>query len=84
MTGVKGYDIVRPWIQRGVHLPDFFQPFKGEFNGRVFDSEIPPPMFFQNDNRCADFWEFISDTILKRIEEGSVRYLGRVGVDPPP
>ena len=24
MVGVWGYDVVRPWIHRGVHLPDFF------------------------------------------------------------
>ena len=28
MTGVKGYDVVRPWIHKGVHLPDFFEHFK--------------------------------------------------------
>ena len=33
MTGIKGYDVVRPWIRRGVHLPDFFEHFKGEFKG---------------------------------------------------
>ena len=84
MTGLKGYDIVRPWLHHGVHLPGFFRPFKGEFNGRVFDSAVPPSMFFQNDSRCLDFLDFISSTILKRLEEGSVVYLGRVGVDPPP
>ena len=84
MTGVEGYDGVRPWIHGGVHLPDFLVPFKGELNGRSFDSDVPPPMLFQNDSRCLDFKDFITETITKRIEEGSIMYLGRVGVDPPP
>ena len=84
MTGVKGYDVVRPWVHSGVHIPSFFQPFEGEFNGRVFNSVIPPPMYFQNDSRCLEFEEFITGTIIKRLEEGSMLCLGRVGVDDPP
>ena len=85
MTGVRGYDVVRPWIRRGVHLPDFFEHYKGEFKGREFDSAVPPPMYFQNDNeRIADFTGFVGKTILTRLREGSIKYLGRVGVDPPP
>ena len=85
MTGVRGYDVVRPWIHQGVHIPDFFRHFKGEFNGRSLDSAVPPPMYFQNDGtRCLEFKEFVSETILKRLREGSIKWLGRVGVDPPP
>ena len=85
MVGIRGYDVVRPWIHRGVHLPDFFQHYKGEFKGRDFDSAVPPPMYFQNDNdRIADFTDFVGQTILTRLREGSIKYLGRVGVDPPP
>ena len=85
MTGVRGYDIVRPWIRRGVHVPDFFEHYKGEFRGREFDSAVPPPMYFQNDNvRIAGFVDFVGETILTRLKEGSIKYLGRVGVDPPP
>lgn len=85
MTGVKGYDVVRPWIHRGVHIPDFFQHYKGEYKGRSFDSAIPPPMFFQNDDdKLQDFLPFVGNTILTRLAEGSIKYLGKVGVDPPP
>ena len=85
MASIKGYDTIKPWIHNGVHIPDFFQHYSGTFNGRIFDSDIPPPMYFQNDSvRCHEFKGFIRDTILKRLEEGSMRYLGRVGVDPPP
>ena len=84
MTGIKGYDEVRPWIHNGIHIPNFFQHYKGTFNGRTFDSDVPPPMFFQNDSVCHEFKDFISTTILKRLAEGSMKCLGRVGVDPPP
>ena len=85
MGDVEGYGVVRPWIHRGVHIPDFFQHYKGVFNGRNFDSDVPPPMYFQNDGqRCRDFEEFVTKTILQRLKEGSIKWLGRVGVDPPP
>ena len=85
MTGVKGYGVVRPWVHGGVHLPDFFEHYSGVFRGRHFDSVIPPPMYYQNDNvRCAEFVDFIGRTILTRLAEGSIKWLGRVGVVPPP
>ena len=85
MSGVKGYDVVRPWVHEGVHIPSFFQHYKGVFNGRVFDSSVPPCMYFQNDTtRCNEFKDFVTKTILQRLKEGSIKWLGRVGVDPPP
>ena len=85
MTGVPGYDVVRPWIHGGVHVPSFFQHYSGEFNGRKFDSDVPPPMYFQNDReRCLEFEGFVTKTILQRLKEGSMKWLGRVGIDPPP
>ena len=58
MTGVKGYDVVRPWIHKGVHIPDFFQHYKGEFNGRSFDSVTPPPNVFSERYGCSEFSGF--------------------------
>ena len=85
LSDIPGYDVVKPWLHDGVHVPSFFQHLKGEFNGRVFDSSIPPPMFFQNDReRCLEFKDFITETILQRLYEGSMKWLGRVGIDPPP
>ena len=84
MAGVRGYETVKPWIRNGVHIPSFFRHYKGEFNGRHFDSVEPPCMYFQNDNiRCLEFKDFVSKTILQRLREGSIKWLGRVGVDPP-
>ena len=84
MGAVGGFDLIRGWLRDGVHLPSFFQHFQGEFNGRRFDSAVPPPMYFQNAPVCSEFIGFITNTILKRLEEGSMRVLGKVGVDPPP
>ena len=85
MTNIRGYDVVRPWIHKGVHIPDFFERYTGEYKGRSFDSVVPPPMYFQNDNeRCAEFVDFVGKTIMTRLAEGSIKWLGRVGVVPPP
>ena len=85
MSGVDGYELARPWIRHGVDIPSFFEPFCGPFGkNRFFDSDVPPRMFFQNAPVCAEFVDFITDTISLRLEEGSMCYLGKVGVDPPP
>ena len=85
MGDLPEYAVVRPWIHRGIHIPDFFEHFRGTFNTRVFDSDVPPPMLFQNDyQRCLDFKDFVTTTILQRVKEGSIKWVGRVGVDPPP
>ena len=84
MTGVPGFEVVRPWLRDGVHIPSFFQPYKGVFNGRVFDSATPPPQFYQNAPVCDEFEGFVSDEILKRLAEGSVMHLGELGAVSPP
>ena len=84
MSGIDGYDVVRPWLANGVHIPSFFQHYKGVFNKREFDSDSPPCMFFQNAPICWEYKDFITQTILKRLEEGSMLCLGRVGESPPP
>ena len=84
MSEIDGYSTIRPWLVDGVDIPSFFQHYQGEFNGRIFDSAVPPPMFFQNAPICAEYKDFITNTILKRLEEGSMLCLGRVGESPPP
>ena len=41
-------DMVRAWLGKGVDVSEFFRPFKGNFAGRSWDSNVPPTMFFQN------------------------------------
>lgn len=84
MRGLPGFSVVRPWLKDGVDIPSFFQHYQGEFNGRLLNSSSPPHMLFQNAPICWDYKDFITDTILKRLEEGSMLCLGRVGIDPTP
>jgi hypothetical protein len=78
------FRVVQSWLRGGVHIPSFFEHFKGVHNGRSFDSVIPPPMYYQNDTKCYDWVDFISETILKRVEEGSMVLLGQLGRVTPP
>ena len=84
MSGTVGYEIVRPWLVHKVDIPAFFQHYRGIFNGRHFDSSVPPRMYFQNAPICWDYLDFINGTIKKRLEEGSMICLGKVGESPPP
>lgn len=78
------FGVVEPWLRDGVHIPSFFQHYEGVFNGRVLNSVIPPPMYFQNAPVCQEYSDFISDTITMRLKEGSMLLLGKVGEVPPP
>ena len=85
MSGLPEYDIVRSWIHGGVDKPSFFQHYRGPFGkSRFFDSASPPRMFFQNAPICEEYVSFITDTITLRLEEGSMRCVGKVGIDEPP
>lgn len=84
MVGIPGYSLAQPWLRDGVHIPSFFQHYKGVFNSRNFDSDVPPHMYFQNSPICWEYRDFITETVLKRLEEGSMICLGRVGEAPPP
>jgi hypothetical protein len=78
------FKVVEPWLRDGVDIPSFFRQYKGIFNGRVLNSVVPPPMYFQNAPVCQEFSDFITDTILMRLKEGSMLFLGKVGEVPPP
>ena len=57
---------------------------KRGYKGRSFDSVVPPPMYFQKLVSVVKSKDFICKTILTQLAEGSIKWLGRVGVDPPP
>lgn len=75
---------VRGWLQNGLDIFQFFQPFKGQYRARDFDSSIPPHMYFANAPICRDFVPFINETLIKRLVEGSVELIGRVHEVSPP
>lgn len=72
------------YIRYGVSIFDFMQPFKGDFKGKSFDSDRPPPMIFSNSKSCDQFQEFISESILERVRNGSLCVWGKEGHCQPP
>lgn len=75
---------VRKWLCEGVDFYDFFQQFSGVFKGRHFDSVVPPHMYFQNAPNCIEHIDFIETAIKSGLQSGAIRYVGRMGYDPPP
>ena len=59
-------------LSAGSTFPIFFVPFRGDFQGKFYDSAIPPAAFLPNSKSCLDFDEFISSTILDRVKNGSL------------
>ena len=77
-------DEILSYNVRGVHISDFFVPFKGDFQGKFYNSATPPAAFFPNSKSCLDFVEFISSTILDRVKNGSLLVWEKVGSVQPP
>ena len=72
------------YLSSGVDIRDFFVHFKGNYQGRSYDSSFPPRVTFPNVRRCLDFEQFISSCIVERVSKGSLLVLEEVGaVDPP-
>ncbi len=62
----------------------YFQHFEGTFQQTSYDSDQPPSKQFQNNKICAQFQDFIGQTIHERVAIGAFKLVGRVGeVDPP-
>ena len=62
----------------------FFQHFKGDFKGKAYNSDIPPKAIFENSEICGKYEEFISNTLLERIRNGSMSVWGKRGQCEPP
>ena len=75
---------VLDWIKNFVNIYDFFQPFKGQFKGESFDSQVPPAKIFPNNPSCLAFEEFINDSIVAGLNSGAISFWGKVGESPPP
>ena len=52
------------YLSVGVDVRDFFVHFKGSFQGKYFDSSIPPQNFFPNAKNCANHKVFIYSCII--------------------
>ena len=69
-------------IKEGVRIDRFFKPFKGNFKGSSYDLLLPPPMRLDNAKVCEQFQDFITDTIVDRVNAGVLAVWGRVGEVP--
>lgn len=58
--------------------------FEGTFWGKSYDDSFPPGRFFNNSNKCKKFISFVTNTLLERLQNGSIECLGKVGEVQPP
>ena len=72
------------YLEFGVDVQEFFIKFEDTFQGQVYSSPFPPRALFPNSRRCQAFSEFISNTILDRVANGSLSVWGKVGEVSPP
>ena len=72
----KKNEVLR-YIREGVSIFDFLQPFKGQFKGRNYDSPLPPKMMIENNKIYNEFDDFISNSILERVANGSLSIWGK-------
>ena len=70
---------VLEWLRDGVSVHKFFKHFKGNYKGKAYDSHSPPKRFFKNSQVCSKHVEFIKSELLERVQNGSLRLLGRMG-----
>ena len=72
------------YLRDGVDIHSFFALYKGDFQGKFYDSPIPPSACFPNSKPCQEFTDFISSTISQRFANGSIPVWGKVGECTPP
>ncbi|KAK3742380.1 hypothetical protein QZH41_002606 [Actinostola sp. cb2023] len=70
---------VLDWVKNKVSVVKFFRHLRGSFQGRQFDSDIPPPTLLKNNKSCEGFTQFIDNTLLERVLNGSISVVGKVG-----
>ena len=84
MGGHPKADELYGYLSSLVDIRDFFVHFKGNYQGRSYDSSFPPRVTFPYARRCLDFEQFISSCIVERVSKGSLLVLEDVGaVDLP-
>ena len=58
-------------------------PFKGSYMAVKYESAKPPARVFKNYHSCKQFSQFVTDSILQRIETGAIRVWGKMGEVKP-
>ena len=72
LTGQEKRAEILSYLRDGVDVNSFFAPYKGDFQGKFYDSPIPPSACFPNSKSCEEFTDFISSTISQRLANGSI------------
>ena len=83
MDGYEPAKDVLEWLEHEVDVKKFIKPFKGSFMGVKYESAEPPSRVFRNHYSCKQFSQFVTETILQRIESGAIRVWGKVGEVAP-
>ena len=75
---------VKNWMENKIDINDFVKPFKGRFNGVMYNESSPPAAIFNNYGSCEPFKHEIAAHLEEGLKNGSLELVGRVGeVDPP-
>jgi hypothetical protein len=54
------------------------------FKGKAYDSDMPPKAWIPNALTCQKFSDFVVNTLISRIKDGSLKVWGKVGEYIPP
>ena len=65
-------------------IKKYITNFKGNFWGSEYHHDFPPQRTFNNSNNCQLFTEFITNTIIERLRNGSIDCLGKIDEISPP
>ena len=83
LDGYEPAKDVLEWLEHEVDVKKFIKPFKGSFMGVKYESAEPPSRVFKNHYSCKQFSQFVTETILQRIESGAIRVWGKGGEVAP-
>jgi hypothetical protein len=81
---IPSFAEVKTWLQNGVNFYNFFTHYSGVYRDRVFNSAVPPPMYFPNAPIAYKYETFVTEAILKGLGNGSMKCVGKVERDFPP
>ena len=60
LTGQEKRAEILSYLRDGVDVNSFFAPYKGDFQGKFYDSPIPPSACFPNSKSCEEFTDFMA------------------------
>ena len=85
LEGFHKKEEILKYLSNGVSIFDFFlQRFKGQYQGKSYESDIPPSIWLPNSKSCDKFEKFISEIIIERVRNGSLQIWGKEDRCIPP